>query len=622
MTITLIGSCLSGQILKSFPQGNGIEKKLFNHLRSDVLYKLLDNTDILGCPSEAIDEIYSMLTVALTEDRQKKMLIRRMLGQSTKKLSAIEPAIAKSDILIFDNNYDLGRNIHEVVLGRKTYRFSNLNIPARENVTVLPTLTANEIHYYEVKLLNKIVEINPNINIFFFNYPVTGFEKRGNRADLIRVNNTRDLNLSMKRAMANSDIPENVTFVGCIDVDESLLSSKGVLYFKDIVYQVFSRLIEHKISANSSLHERYFDDFSVLQKQFNTAKHPYRNLPPRNFWKPAVAELYPLSITNLYRKKFKINQNDAIATCGSCFAQHLGKQLKRMGFTFLDVEPPPSSLSTHQAKALGYGIYSARYGNVYTSSQLLQLFQRAFGELQFDEAWTNDIGRYVDPFRPNLCGDGHLTIEAVLDEQREHLQKVRSMFESLNIFIFTMGVTEAWLNSKTGSVYPICPGITAGNFNSQIYSFKNLNYSIIFTEMESFIDRLRQVNPLAKILLTVSPIPLTATVEDRHILLSTMASKSILRAVADELCRHYDHVDYFPSYDIVMSPPFKGMFFKNNLRSIHEGGVDYIMSHFFTEHMPQTTKCTESLVFNKTPQNDEAFCDEVFLDLEQNSEDY
>ena len=69
-----------------------------------------------------------------------------------------------------------------------------------------------------------------------------------------------------------------------------------------------------------------------------------------------------------------------IATAGSCFAQHIGRALRGRGLGYLDLEPPPAFLTEDEANRLGYGLYSCRYGNIYTVRQLLQLFQEAHGE--------------------------------------------------------------------------------------------------------------------------------------------------------------------------------------------------------------------------------------------------
>src|SRR5690606_38135783 len=98
--------------------------------------------------------------------------------------------------------------------------------------------------------------------------------------------------------------------------------------------------------------------------------HPYMKQPARARWKPTVSAKNPLDISNWYRKKFDISDG-FIATGGSCFAQHIGKNLMVSGFKYLDVEPAPNWLDDDLKKDLGYGIYSARYGNIYSPKQLL-----------------------------------------------------------------------------------------------------------------------------------------------------------------------------------------------------------------------------------------------------------
>jgi hypothetical protein len=96
------------------------------------------------------------------------------------------------------------------------------------------------------------------------------------------------------------------------------------------------------------------------------------------------------------------------------------------------------------------------------------------------------------------------------------------------------------------------------------------------------VGKLRKVNPQIKILLTVSPVPLTATNTGDHVLVASSASKAILRAVAETMKNEFDFIDYFPSYEIINSPVFKGEFFKSNLRQIEPFGVDFVMKSFFS----------------------------------------
>ena len=110
--------------------------------------------------------------------------------------------------------------------------------------------------------------------------------------------------------------------------------------------------------------------------------HPYRDLESRSFWRNSISERNPLDFADLYRPKFEISKTDRIAAAGSCFAQHISREFKKRQFTFLDLEPPPALLPQQRWKEFGYDLYSARYGNIYTIRQLLQLVNRAFGRMR------------------------------------------------------------------------------------------------------------------------------------------------------------------------------------------------------------------------------------------------
>jgi hypothetical protein len=314
--------------------------------------------------------------------------------------------------------------------------------------------------------------------------------------------------------------------------------------------------------------------------------NPYAALAPRAVWRKAVAETHPLQFEHLYRRKFELSHNARIATAGSCFAQHIAQSLKRNGFNFCDFEPEPPLFPGTMARAYNYGVYSARFCNIYTARQLLQLFDRAFGEFVPEEQpWAKGDG-VVDPFRPMLEPEPFANVTELERARQSHLLAVRNMFESADVFIFTLGLTEAWVSKRDGAVFPLCPGTVAGAFDPAQYEFKNFNYSEIFEDLVAFVRQFRQINPDVKIILTVSPVPLTATKSDDHVLVATNYSKSVLRAVAGYLAQELDFIDYFPSYDIITAPSVRAMFYDANMRTVNATGVDYVMSHFFKAHAP------------------------------------
>ena len=155
------------------------------------------------------------------------------------------------------------------------------------------------------------------------------------------------------------------------------------------------------------------------------------------------------------------------------------------------------------------------------------------------------------------------------------------MFESLDVFIFTLGLTEAWEACADGTVYPTAPGTIAGNYDPGAYRFRNFRHSEIMEDLREFWELLRSVNPTAKLLLTVSPVPLSATASSNHVLVATTYSKSVLRSVAGEVSEEVSDIGYFPSFEIICSHPSRAIFFEEDMRTVTETGVEFVMDHFF-----------------------------------------
>lgn len=232
-------------------------------------------------------------------------------------------------------------------------------------------------------------------------------------------------------------------------------------------------------------------------------------------------------------------------------------------------------------------MYSARYGNIYTARQLVQLFDRAHGSFSpQDEAWKRSDGRFVDPFRPQIEPDGFATRAEVVRDRRNHLRDVKRLFAQLDVFIFTLGLTEAWRRREDGAVFPLAPGVAGGELDRDSYEFVNFDSQEVLADLHGFLLRLRGVNPSARVILTVSPVPLIATYEDRHVLVSTTHSKAVLRAAAGAFAQQARGVDYFPSYEIITGPSSRGQYYDEDLRSVRPEGVAHVMKVFFRHYAP------------------------------------
>jgi hypothetical protein len=325
----------------------------------------------------------------------------------------------------------------------------------------------------------------------------------------------------------------------------------------------------------------------------------------------------------LYKKKFDITPTDWIATAGSCFAQHIVRHLRSGGFRVLDVEPPPPGMSEETARAFGYNLFSARYGNIYTTRQLLQLLQEATDKrIPANIIWERN-GRYFDALRPSVEPDGFASPEEVEIHRRSHVRHIARMLRKTHVFIFTFGLTEAWTDRKSGTVYPTAPGTIAGHYDPDRFSFRNFTFRDIYDDFVEVRGILKRLRPKIRFVVTVSPVPLTATASGRHVLAATAHSKSILRAVAGQLEQEFDDVDYFPSYEIITNPAARSSFFRDNLRNIDQAGIAAAMLTFMSGHVPDyagdAPYALHAPAEKKPPRKDneaeeEAVCEEMLLE--------
>ena len=312
------------------------------------------------------------------------------------------------------------------------------------------------------------------------------------------------------------------------------------------------------------------------------ADNPYSSLPDHRFWRKAVASMPPFALDPIVGTPFKISPRDKVATAGSCFAQEIAHRLQQSGYHYYLPERPPEGMSAAEAERRNYSMYSCRYGNLYTTTQLLQLIRRAYGDFTPDlDVWTRDDGRFVDPFRPRIEPDGYASADEMRADRVRHFAAVREMIETMDVFVFTFGLTECWRHKSDGAVLQLAPGVAGGEYDPRSYEFWNMTVGEVVRDFLASADLIKAKNPAARMILSVSPVSIIATSEDRHVLVSNSASKAILRAAADEVVRSRENIAYFPSYDLVTAAPNAARFYGDDTRRINSFGIDRTMKMFF-----------------------------------------
>ena len=276
-----------------------------------------------------------------------------------------------------------------------------------------------------------------------------------------------------------------------------------------------------------------------------------------------------------------LSRGEKLASAGSCFAANLVPWLEAAGLDYVRTEMPPPAFRDVYVEAFGYHRFSAAYGNIYTARHLLQLLQRALGTFRPAEDRWHGEDRVIDPFRPGLAFPAASDAEFdVLTAQ--HLDRTLAALRQADVFVFTLGLTEAWVSRADGAVFPACPGTIAGAFDADRHAFRNFTAAETTADLLAAFALIRAVNPRIRFVLTVSPVPLVATASGEHVLTASTYSKSVLRVAVQEVTAALPHARYFPAYEIVGGPQAPREFYAPNRRHVGAAAIEVVMTAFLS----------------------------------------
>lgn len=135
-------------------------------------------------------------------------------------------------------------------------------------------------------------------------------------------------------------------------------------------------------------------------------------------------------------------------------------------------------------------------------------------------------------------------------------EKLKSIVERADILIVTLGVSLCWFDLQGRLV--IDPAASKLNSDERIsrageaHVMRQTTVDENTAEITACIDLIRSVRPNLPIILTLSPVPMVASIADMPIIPSSVVSKAILRAALENIrIKNLPNVYYWPSYEIV-----------------------------------------------------------------------
>lgn len=212
-----------------------------------------------------------------------------------------------------------------------------------------------------------------------------------------------------------------------------------------------------------------------------------------------------------------------VTAFGSCFAENISNHLASIGF-----DTSKQRAKNIYVSAMGEGLV-----NVHS---IVQQFKWSL------EGWAP----------PSNLWHGYNAEEYDLSE--EIRVGTRNIFLNTDVFILTFGLSEIWYDEPTGGVF--WRAVPMRHYDANRHKFRVCSFQETKEHIEEIISLIKKHVPHAKIIMTVSPIPLIATFRPISCITANSASKALIKAALDETIRELSadrrqDIFYFPALEAI-----------------------------------------------------------------------
>ena len=241
------------------------------------------------------------------------------------------------------------------------------------------------------------------------------------------------------------------------------------------------------------------------------------------------------------KPSFAITPGSRVFTIGSCFAREVETHLDAYDLPTTRLVLPKEEWPWRANGAL----------NVYTPGAIAQRIERAFGGGHAPVETIVPHGRkegFVDLLLPGMLQPS--TMERVL-ARRDEIDEIYRELPSSDTLVLTLGFVEAWFDLQTGEYLNRIPPSREIEVAPERYVMRVLDVDDAYPLLEHAFELLDEAG--LNVLLTVSPVPISATFSGEDAVVADSYSKSVLRVCAARLARRFKRVDYFPGFEIIRS---------------------------------------------------------------------
>jgi len=253
----------------------------------------------------------------------------------------------------------------------------------------------------------------------------------------------------------------------------------------------------------------------------------------------------------------EIGHQSRLIGLGSCFIEHIGRRLQALKFAWVD---NPFGI-IYNPLSMASGIRRLMAGDPVEAEDLF-LHQELWHSWDFHS-------RYSHPDKESALAGMNAAIRGAGDALRV-----------ADWCILTFGTAFAYRRVEDQRVVANCHKMPGAVFERYLPEL-----DVLVADWKSLLSELRELNPGLKLLVTVSPV--------RHKsdgFVDNQRSKARLLLLAEELCRAYEGVYYFPAYEIMMDELRDYRFYASDMIHPGEQAIGYIWNRFEEGLMSESTR--------------------------------
>ena len=251
--------------------------------------------------------------------------------------------------------------------------------------------------------------------------------------------------------------------------------------------------------------------------------------------------------------KGQIETSSCIWSAGSCFSDHLGARLQLSLFDTLanpfGILYNPYSIGKSVAVSLGIEDFEAD-----------DFSQR--GEVHFHYGCHSQLSA--------------LTNDELLSNITEAVKNSRKQLSVASHVVITLGTSIVHEQKSNGRIVANCHKMPSTDFTKRMLEIDE-SYLFLARQLEQLSDK--------QIILTVSPVRHT-----REGMMQNQRSKARLIEVVHRLVDSFDHVSYFPAYEIILDELRDYRYFTEDLIHPTSEAVDIVWKKFQQIHMSESAR--------------------------------